>query len=193
MILTELAGEDPAPVGKEGETGQVKPDEPQVNPVIPAKVVIHVCGAVNRQGVYTLDEGCRVFEAVEAAGGFSADADEDYINQAQVLADGVRLRIPTREETAAMAAETTAQGVDPAAGISGGMETGGAAGGEGKVNINTADAETLCRLNGVGPSTAAKIIAYREANGRFRAIEDIMQISGIKEKLFAKIRDDISV
>ena len=197
-----------------------------------APIVVHVCGAVNRAGVYTLDAGSRIYEAVRAAGGFAADADEAYINQAQILTDGVRLRIPTTEETHLLMAGGTGDispsgngtagrseasgalsgstggiavvsgGTDPSLGsslavISGGTDSGSssAAGGttDGLVNINTADAETLCTLNGIGPSTAAKIIDYRQSHGTFKRIEDIMQISGIKEKLFAKIRDHITV
>ena len=158
-------------------------------------IVVHVCGAVNREGVYTLDAGSRVYEAVAAAGGFAQGADEAYINQAEILTDGVRLRIPTREETEA-AASLTAEAQAPVpdvlvGGAAAQTDTGGMAGG--KININTADAETLCRLPGVGESTAAKIIAWRDANGGFSRIEDIMQVSGIKEKLFAKIKDDITV
>ncbi|MCR5674157.1 MAG: ComEA family DNA-binding protein [Lachnospiraceae bacterium] len=165
-----------------GETAEVR-----------ASIVVHVCGAVREPGVYTLDAGSRVCQAVEAAGGFSPDADEACVNQAQILTDGTRLRIPTGEETAAAANGGEPGAQDPVIVTAGAAEEGNRTPADGRININTADAETLCRLHGVGESTAAKIIAWRETNGRFRRIEDIMQVSGIKEKLFAKIKDDITV
>ena len=199
IVLTAEAAEETAesqPSGSDTAADQAEaPPAPAPEPVKPEVIVVHVCGAVNREGVYTLDAGSRVYEAVAAAGGFAQGADEAYINQAEVLTDGVRLRIPTRAETEA-AAEVTAQAQAPVPEVLVGgapdqADTGGMSGG--KININTADAETLCRLSGVGESTAAKIIAWREANGGFSRIEDIMQVSGIKEKLVAKIKDDITV
>ncbi|MCR5177691.1 MAG: helix-hairpin-helix domain-containing protein [Lachnospiraceae bacterium] len=174
-------------------------------PATPEPIVVHVCGAVADAGVYVLDEGSRVYEAVRAAGGFSEEADEAYVNQAQVLSDGMRLRIPTREETDglgdAQAVDTGFAGADDGHVVPDVITAPDAAGGggnvpeqpSGKVNINTADASALCGLTGIGPATAAKIIAYRESNGKFAHIEDIMQVSGIKEKLFTKIKDSITV
>ena len=170
-------------------------------------IVVHVCGAVEDEGVYVLEAGSRVYEAVRAAGGFSEDADEEYVNQAQVLSDGVRLRIPTLEETAQAYSAQDAAAEAPETGYGAddnvpdvitapedpddGSDTSKRE--TGKVDINTADEAKLCTLKGVGPATAAKIIAYRESSGGFTRIEDIMKVSGIKEKLFAKIKDDITV
>ena len=187
-------------------------DDAAAGEEIPAKpelIVVHVCGAVADAGVYVLDEGSRVYEAVRAAGGFSEEADEAYVNQAQVLSDGMRLRIPTREETDASRSVQAAFDIDTGSGFEGtdgehvvpDVITAPESADKdpspeqpsGKVNINTADASALCGLTGIGPATAAKIIAYRESNGKFAHIEDIMQVSGIKEKLFAKIKDSITV
>lgn len=201
VLTTEAVEETAEPQSAETEETAAETAAPPAQEVKeikePERIVIHVCGAVNREGVYTLDAGSRVYEAVSAAGGFAQDADEAYINQAEILADGVRLRIPTKAETEA-AAQTAAESQPPVPEVlSGGKDApkaaAGSGGADGKININTADKETLCRLSGIGESTAAKIIAWRDANGAFSRIEDIMQVSGIKEKLFAKIKDDITV
>ena len=133
-------------------------------------IFVFVCGAVKCEGVYELPSGSRVFEAIQMAGGFSEDAAVSRINQAEVLADETRLYIPTMNE---MTEEQSQE--------------------DGKVNINTATKEELMTLPGVGQSKAALIIQYREEHGRFQAIEDIMNISGIKDGLFGKIKDYIKV
>lgn len=142
----------------------------------PAVIYVHVCGAVKNPGVYELPAGSRNYEAVEAAGGFAEDACEDYLNMAAVLADGSRLEIPTMEE-----AETMEESVRPAEAS------------DGKVNINTADIEKLCTLPGVGEGRAKAIIEYREKQGGFRKKEDIMQVSGIGEKMFERMEAYLKV
>ncbi|MCM1266787.1 MAG: helix-hairpin-helix domain-containing protein [Bacteroidales bacterium] len=169
-----------------------------------APLCVHVCGAVEMPGVYELPAGSRVYEAVQAAGGFSADADQNYVNQAQILTDGVKLVIPTGEEAAAAAggtpdAQVKAQemgGEAPQIGIVGGGEAsaGESAGGTGtKIDINTASEKELCNIPGIGQTRAAAIIAYRESHGSFTKPEDIMKVSGIKEGMYEKIKDSISV
>lgn len=133
-------------------------------------IFVFVCGAVVNAGVYELPAGSRVFEAVAMAGGFSEDAAVSHINQAEVLEDETRLYIPTMDEIMEEQSES-----------------------DGKVNINTAAKEELMTLPGVGEAKAALIVEYREEHGSFRAIEDIMNISGIKEGLFGKIKDYIKV
>ena len=133
-------------------------------------IFVFVCGAVQSPGVYELPVGSRVFEAVQMAGGFSEDAAVSHVNQAEVLEDETRLYIPTMNEM--MEAESQS---------------------DGKVNINTAAKEELMTLPGVGEAKAALIIQYREEHGSFQTIEDIMNISGIKEGLFGKIKDYIKV
>ncbi len=156
------------------------------------KLAVYVCGAVVNAGVYELDGGSRIVDAVDAAGGFSEDADTTYVNLAAKLTDGTKLLIPTLEQTSASApaGEIDSFGGDVALGD--GLAAGESAG-RGLVNINTAGKEELKTLSGIGDSTADKIIRYREDNGGFRTIEDIMKISGIKEKLFSKIKDNITV
>lgn len=168
-------------------------------------IYVHVCGAVAHPGVYELEAGCRVYEAVGQAGGFSENADQNYVNQAQALEDGVMLVIPTKEEAAdarerekAAAAGESQDSAAEGLGIVGGTSRGGqdgdsAAASDGRININTASEAQLCEIPGVGATRAAAIAAYRETHGPFKKPEDIMKVSGIKEGMYEKIKDSISV
>ncbi len=135
-------------------------------------ICVHVCGQVCRPGVVMLPEGSRAWEAVEAAGGLAGEAWEAAVNLAAVLGDGEKLYIPAIGE--AVVKEV--------------CETDG-----GLVNLNTADAGRLQTLPGIGESRAADILSYREKNGIFRSAEEIMQVPGIKESTYEKIRDLITV
>ena len=169
----------------------------------PPVVYVHVCGAVKQPGVYALEPESRVYEAVMAAGGFTEEADEDYVNQAQPISDGVKLQIPTREEVATGSVESTAAGItggsveSTAAGITGGGNVPATAEPEilqdGRIDINTATEAQLCGIPGIGATRAAAIAAYRQEHGRFDRIEDIMKVNGIKEGTFEKIKDAIKV
>lgn len=167
-----------------------EPDEP-------GTIFVHVCGAVKKPNVYELPAGSRVYEAVQAAGGFAEDADESYVNQAQELPDGVKLMIPTLEQTEILAAETEGDTLSGAVGIqdSGGRqdESSQSSISDGKVDINTASETELCNVPGIGAVRAAAIVAYRQENGSFSSVEDIMNVSGIKEGTFEKIKDSIKV
>lgn len=156
-------------------------------------IYVDVCGAVANPGVFQLEEGSRVFQAIEAAGGYLEDAAQSCVNRASILSDGQQLYILTQEEM-------QQQGIDPAQAALQGQDTAGgqvAAGSQGqqddRVNINTADESQLTTLTGIGSTRAQAIIAYREANGPFAAIEEIMNVQGIKEGTFTKIKDDIMV
>lgn len=168
-------------------------------------IYVHVCGAVVNPGVYELETGSRVYEAVGQAGGFEENADQNYVNQAQVLEDGVMLVIPTKEETAAFqdgetisAQGTAREGAEERIGIVGGTPQDGQTGAQtgssgGQININTASEAQLCEIPGVGAARAAAIAAYRDAHGAFGKPEDIMNVSGIKEGMYEKIKDSICV
>ena len=164
-----------------------------------AMIYVDVCGAVANPGVFQLAAGSRVFQAIEAAGGYLPEAALTCVNRAGVLTDGQQLYILTQEEM-------EQQGLDPAemAGASDGQMNGSAGTGQNtgiaaqaqqdnRININTADVTQLTTLTGIGATRAQAIIAYRQENGPFAAIEDIMNVQGIKEGTFAKIKDEIVV
>lgn len=136
------------------------------------KIYVHITGQVEKPGVYSVDYKTRVFELIELAGGLEKDAYVDNLNMVSELKDGQKLHIYTVEEW------NIKQVADENAGM---------------VNINTANVERLMTLPGVGEARAKAIIAYRENNGEFQCIEDIMKVTGIKEAAFAKIRDLICV
>ena len=137
-------------------------------------VYVYVCGAVQDPGVVEVPEGSRAEEALRLAGGMTAEADPFYVNLAETVTDGQKLYFPTAEEA-------------------GTLEAAAKAAEEGLVNINTASAEELCTLPGIGTSRAADIVRYREKNGAFQTKEDIMKVSGIKQNAYDKLCDKITV
>lgn len=144
----------------------------------PARLLVHVDGAVNAPGVYELLGGSRVNDAVSAAGGLREDADTTAINLAAEVTDGEKIHVPAVGEL-----ETTS----PA------DENGLGASDSALININTADVSELDELPGVGESTARAIVEDREANGPFATPEDLMRVSGIGEKKFAKLEAMVCV
>ncbi len=148
---------------------------------------VHVCGAVACPGVYELPEGSRVTDAVEAGGGFLEEADPAACNLAQPVTDGCQIYIPTKEEGSRLQRPAGIGGIRQEALA----ENAGAD--DKKVNLNTADLAALKTLPGIGDSRAAAILAWRQENGLFSCIEDIMKVSGIKQAAFEKIRDRITV
>lgn len=160
-------------------------------------VVVYVTGAVCKPGVYSFDGGARVKDAIDAAGGFSKKADASSLNLARALADGEQIEVLTRAQArkAQTSGETAANASGGAASsrsASGTAASGGAAA-TGKVNINTATAEELKTLNGVGDVTAQKIIDYRESSGPFAKPEDLKNVSGIGDKRYEAIAASICV
>ena len=161
-------------------------------------VYIHVCGLVSTPGVYGLPAGSRVYEAIEAAGGFSEAAVPDYLNLAQVLEDGMKIQVPDRDQAEEWKARgLTQSGISMGGGTAGVQTSGRTGSGEGgskaRVNLNTATREELMTLRGIGASRADDIIHYRQEFGGFKSIEDIMNVSGIKDAAFEKIKDSITV
>lgn len=146
-------------------------------------VFVHVGGAVVSPGVQQLAEGSRVQDAIAAAGGFAEGAARDALNLARVVVDGEQVVVPTAQEL-----ENQNQG--SAVGAATG---GGAIAGDGKVNINRASTAELDALPGIGPATAEKIVADREANGPFATPEDLKRVAGIGDKKYAELADQISV
>jgi competence protein ComEA len=141
------------------------------------QIYVHVLGAVNRPGLYVLRDGDRAIDAVAAAGGYATDADRRALNLARFLSDGEQIVVPTESETATGVTTNFA----------------GTQGNGGKINLNTADAASLESLPRVGPALAARILAWRDENGRFASIEDLMSVSGIGDKTFAGLKDLVTV
>lgn len=156
--------------------------------------VVYVSGYVNNPGVYELSAGSRVIDAIDAAGGYSKEAYDNYLNLASLIADGQMIYVPSEEEVESGSIERgVASGADGSGvgGVTGGNGGGNSSGSGALVNINQASKEELMTLPGIGESKADKIIAYREENGRFSTPEGIMEISGIKDGLYNKIKDKI--
>ena len=147
-------------------------------------VYVYICGEVAASGVYELSEDSRIYEAVDAAGGFTENAARESVNLASKVSDGMQITIYNKEEAASLPA-----GSGSAVGNTG----QGGTSGSGLVNLNTATKEELMTLKGIGEAKAEDIIRYREKSGGFKKIEDIMKISGIKEAGFQKIKDNITV
>lgn len=150
---------------------------------------VHVCGEVHKPGVYELQEGSRIFEAIEQAGGFTEEAAQDFLNLAAQVCDGMKVMVPDMEEAAALL-EAGANGLElpqKAGDVPADKQ------GQSRVNLNTATKEEFMTLKGIGESRAEDIIRYREESGGFRSIEDIMKVPGIKDAGFQKIKDRITV
>lgn len=154
---------------------------------VAASIFVHIDGAVVAPGAYELTRltGAlpRVNDAVIAAGGLAEDADTSALNLAAVLSDGEKIHVPRQGE--AVAAEQTSSGAASRSDVG--------ASSSGVININTATAEELDSLPGIGPSTAAAIVEDRERNGPFASPEDLMRVSGIGEGKFSKLKDQIRV
>lgn len=139
-------------------------------------IVVHVCGEVIEEGVYTLPAGSRIYQAIEAAGGMTDLAASTYLNQAEFLTDGQSVVVFSKEEIE--------QGQV--------TETLGMKAESGKMNINTATKEELMTLSGIGESKAVSILGYRETNGKFQTIEELKNISGIGDATFDKFKEQIT-
>ena len=151
-------------------------------------IYIHIVGEVRNQGVVTLNKGQRIMDAIEKAGGVTEEADLSKVNLAFVLSDGQKVRIPSVNDEAGSGEEFVTAG--------GGYNVvqGGSGGSVGvKVNINNASQTELETISGVGPSLAAKIINYREKNGKFRSIEELKNISGIGDSKFEGMKDFVEI
>lgn len=147
-------------------------------------VYVHVAGQVRRPGVVKLPASSRVMDAVKAAGGLTSKADVDRVNLARVVQDGEQIRVPAPGEEAPVPDQ-------PAAADTGSGGTGAAKGA--MVNLNTAGLGDLEGLDGVGPVLAQRILDYRTAHGSFRAIDELSDVTGIGDKLMARIRPQVTV
>jgi len=155
-------------------------------------IIVHVTGAVKNWGVIELEAGARIIDAVNKAGGFTEDADSAKVNLAYVLSDGVKIYIPNKSEEAS--AVTIKEYITEESGDNVIVEEEQMKDSiDSLVNINKATQTELESLPGIGPSTAMKIISYRQEQGFFNNIEDIKNVSGIGESKFESIKDLICV
>ncbi|MGF6375520.1 competence protein ComEA [Clostridiales Family XIII bacterium PM5-7] len=167
--------------GEKGEKQEIVIDEQQSSEVSEMedepelKLFVDISGQVKNPGVYQVEEGTRLFQLIELAGGLNATADINGLNQAEIITDGQKIIIPKEGEVATLPSIT---------------DTGA---GQGLVNINQADSIALQEIPGVGPSTAEKIINYRNEHGRFKSIEEIKNVNGIGEKTYEKMKSKITV
>jgi competence protein ComEA len=147
-------------------------DETETGGTDAAAIYVHVSGAVTAPGLYVLDASARVVDAIAAAGGLTPDADEGAVNLARPLSDGEQLDVP----------------------VLGAVVQGGAQPeGDGRVNLNSADASDLDTLPRIGAAMAQRIIDWREANGRFTSVEDLLAVPGIGDKMLESLRDLVTV
>jgi competence protein ComEA len=133
---------------------------------------VYVCGQVKTPGVYELPVNSRYEDAIKMAGGITKEGNPNSLNLAQKVTDGEKIYIPSQDEQETTSVSSSSNGL---------------------ININTADEEVLQTLSGIGKAKAEQIVAYRQSHGNFKTIEDIMQVPGIKEGAFAKIKDSITV
>ena len=171
----------PAPVGRANDTPPSSTTSTR-----PAAIVVYVVGAVRRSGVVRLATGSRVIDAIDAAGGATPTADLTRLNLATALADGSRVAVPSLG--------APAPGIDPSA-VSGAPSVGSDSGpsASAPVNLNTATAEQLDALPGIGPATAATIIKDREAHGPFRSVNDLGRVRGIGDSKLGQLRELVTV
>ena len=150
--------------------------EDGVSPALSKKetAFVHICGEVKNPGVYEVLADARVCDVLLLAGGFTENAARDAVNMAGKVSDGMQVVIPNKEEAKEAAEQEKEEE-------------------SGRINLNTASAEQLCTLPGIGESRAKAIIAYREEHGGFKTAEEIMQVSGIKEGMYEKLKEFVYV
>lgn len=176
-----------AEIGNENETSQSK-SEINRKKEDHKFIYVDIGGCVKKPGVYKMESGNRIFEAIEKAGGLSEKADVSILNQAIEIKDGEKIYIPKLGETDRGNKSHYNNGFNNP-GNTGDINVGK----DGYININLANSEELQKIKGIGPSTAEKIIEYRESNGNFRRIEDLKKIKGIGDKTFNKIKKYVTI
>lgn len=157
---------------------------PVQKPSAAPALVVYVTGAVRTPGIYTLPAGARLYHAIHKAGGFQRQAQRDVLNLAGYLKDAEHVRVPRQGQDPPATPHITA--ARPTSALGGASSKLQAAGGE-KVHLNTATAEELQRLPGIGPSMAQRILEYRQSTGSFQELTQLKEVRGIGEKTFAKL------
>lgn len=188
VVLSAVAGHPAASSGYSGSTSSYRSSSAKTSSPAPmtsaadqaslgggngSSALVQVGGQVQKPGLYELSTGSRVVDAIAAAGGFTAKADQGALNLAQVVADGQQIVVPVK-------------GAAPPASVS-------STSGKPTVNLNTADATALETLDGIGPALADRILAYRTAHGGFRSVNDLQNVTGIGPKKFAAIKGSVTI
>lgn len=168
---TAVYKEDSLPEETADDTGE---------PAAEQKIWVHVCGEVKNPGVYELKRESRVIDAIQAAGGFTKKADEESLNLAESLSDASKIRVMSRDDQSEQEEENK-------------KKTGKSQDSDGRINLNTATLEELMTLPGIGEKRAQAILNLRKQKGLFQKTDDLMEIEGIKEGIFQKIKDLIKV
>ncbi|MGP4107207.1 helix-hairpin-helix domain-containing protein [Virgibacillus sp. L01] len=166
--------EDKAPQSKSATTSTITEIPKDQIPDQPSTVIIDVKGEITKPGVYEIDSKSRVNDVIQLAGGFTEGADQTMVNLAQKVQDEMIIVIPKIGETSAAIQQNNGSGND-------------------KVKINYATKAEIEGLNGIGPSKAQAIIQYREENGFFKSMDDLLMVSGIGEKTLENLKDDIQI
>ena len=177
-VILRIHDSDKADISIESAEPSEETEYSEESSVQPQVIFVDISGAVEKPGVYEVSEETRLFEVIEMAGGLSEDADADHVNQASFVEDGQKIIIPVKGSEAAgdLSSETAGVTVE----------------GSGYININTASADELKTLNGIGDAMAERIIEYRSQRA-FKSKEDIMSVDGIGSKTYDKIKDRITV
>lgn len=167
------------------DTEQIQEDnqEENITKKEEALIVVHIAGAVQKEGIVKLEEGARIIDAIEAAGGLKEEADLTNINLAYAISDGQKIYIPNINEE-----NSNLENGEGLVNTTGGNQEENTL-----ININTATVTELLELPGIGSSTAQKIVDYRKENGKFNTIEEIKNVSGIGDAKYNNIKDYICV
>lgn len=166
------------------ETNQI---EETINNEEEELIVVHIAGAVNKEGIIRIKEGARIADIIESAGGLTQEADITNINLAYIVEDGQKIKIPNKQEVQEEKISEEETGKESLIENNETIEVNT------KININKAEQTELEQLPGVGPSTAIKIIEYRKENGKFQSIEEIKNVPGIGESKFNTMKEFITI
>lgn len=185
VVLLEEESETEAASDKDTEQKYDREEETKdQEKTEPETIIVYVCGEVKKEGVVTLPAGSRIYQAIEMAGGVTEEAEASWLNLAEVLTDGARIYVPGKEEVS--------EG-NLAVPEGAGRNEGSSEASDGLVNLNQASKEELMTLPGIGEAKAEAILQYRTEHGNFGSIDEIKNISGIKDGVFEKIKDKITV
>lgn len=197
LLSSSQSMEDSSQSPQSSSVSSVAASSSSASSVANAKVVCDISGAVKHQGVYRLKNGARLEDLIEKAGGLTKDAQLKAINRSQLLKDQDKIYIPGKgDKVEAAQTANSASASAPAASTSTSASTTSSASGTVSgdlINLNTATAADLQKLNGIGEKKAEQIIAYRQEKGSFKSIDELKEVSGIGDKTFAAIKDQLTI